>query len=166
MPKYQYGCKKVEDGTMDPSTGALTWAPSEIEVYQDSITIDQQEATRTDHFKQGDPNPKVSRYSKTVKSINFAVMDMSADSKVKWLGGTKTTVEGKDTWNEPVNPVPSTTKALRFTLEDDSQIIVPNAECAARLSGNLNEADIMTIPVVATVKSTGVSAVSAFQWTD
>lgn len=166
MAKYQYGCKKAEIGTMNPTTGEITWDVNEIDVYQDSIVVDQPEATRTEHFKQGDPDPKVTRHSRTVRSITFSVMDLSADSKVKWLGGTKTTVEGKDTWNSPANPVAATTKALRFTLEDDSVIVVPNASCAARLAGNINETDIMLIPVVATVKSTGVSAVAAFQWTD
>lgn len=166
MGKYQYGCSKVEIGTMAPVTGELTWEPQEIEVYQDTIVIDQPEASKTDHYKQGDKNPKVSRYGRTAKTITFGIMDMSADSKVTWLGGTKTTVALKDTWNEPEQPVNSTIKALRFTLEDGSVIVVPVAECAGRLAANLNETDIATINVVATVKSTGVASVSAFQWTD
>lgn len=166
MPKYQYGCTKVEHGVMDPGTGAVTWNAVEFDVYQDTIVIDQPEASRTDHFKQGDPDPKVSRFARSVRTIQFSIMDLSADSKVLWLGGTKTTVSTKDTWNAPTKSVPSTIKALRFTLEDGSVITVPNAECAARLSGNLNDTDIMLIPVTATVKSTGVTAVAAFQWAD
>lgn len=166
MAKYQYGCSKVEHGTMDKVTGEITWAPAELEVYQDTIVIDQPEASKTDHYKQGSSNPAVSRYAKVAKTIAFSIMDLSADSKVLWLGGTKTTVATKDTWNEPEKAVPATIKALRFTLEDESVIVVPVAECAARLTGNVNDTDIVTIPVVATVKSTGVSSVSSFQWTD
>lgn len=166
MPKYQYGCKKVEHGTMNVSTGAITWNDTELDVYQDTIVVDQPEATRTDHFKQGDPDPKVSRFARTVRSVQFSIMDLSADSKVLWLGGTKTTADTKDTWNAPSVAVPKTVKALRFTLEDNSMITIPNADCAARLAGNANDTDIMLMPVVATVKSTGVSAVAAFQWTD
>lgn len=166
MSKYQYGCKKVEIGVMDPDDGTISWEADEIEVYQDSIVIDQPEATSTDHYKQGDPDPKVRRFSRVVRSIQFSIMDLSAASKARWLGGTVTTVGGKDTWNAPSAPVASTKKALRFTLEDDSVITIANAENAARLAGNLNETDIMLMPVVASVMSTGLTAVPSFQWDD
>lgn len=165
MAKYQYGCTKAEIGVMDPQDGSITWG-DEIEIYQDTIVMDQPEATRTEHFKQGDPDPKVTRLGNTVRTIAFSIMDLSADSKVTWLGGTKTTVSTKDTWNSPAQPVKSTTKALRFTLEDGSVVIVPNAECAARLASNLNDTDIALMPVIATIKSTGVSSVAALQWED
>jgi len=165
MAKYQFGCLKAEIGVMDPEDGTIEWG-AEIDIYQDSIVMDEPEATKTEHYKQGDPDPKVTRYGRTAKTIAFSIMDMSAASKAVWLGGTVTTVTGVDTWNAPAQPVKSTQKALRFTLEDGSIIIVPNAECAARLSSNLNETDIALMPVVATVKSTGVESVSAFQWTD
>lgn len=165
MPKYQYGCTKAEYGTFNPTTGEITgW--TEFDIYQDSIVVDQSEASRTPHYKQGDPDPKVIRHARSEKTIQFAVMDTSADSKVVWLGGTKTTVEGVDTWNAPAAAVPSTIKPVRFTLEDGSVITVPQMECAGRLSGNLNESDIMLIPVVGTVKSIGIPEVSNFQWKD
>lgn len=166
MAKYQYGCSKVETGEMDPETGELTWDADEIAVYEDVIEIDKPEAPSTPHYKVGDANPIVTRYGKTARTISFRIADMSSDSKVRWLGGTKTTVTGKDTWNEPTVPVNSTVKALRFTLEDGSVIIVPVGECAGRLAATLNETDIATMPIVATVKSTGIASVSAFQWTD
>lgn len=166
MPKYQYGCSKVEHGVMDPVTGEITWNAVELDVSQNTIVIDQPEASRTDHFKQGDPSPKVSRFAPVVKTINFSIMDMSADSKVLWLGGTKTTVGSKDTWNEPSKAVPSTKKAMRFTLEDGSVIVTPNLQCAARISGNANDSDVLAMPVVGTIASTGISSVAAFQWTD
>lgn len=165
MAKYQFGCTKAEIGVMDPGDGTITWG-AEVDIYQDTIVLDEPEATRTDHFKQGDPNVKVTRFGNTATTIAFSIMDLSADSKVLWLGGTKTTVTTVDTWNKPDVAVKSTTKALRFTLEDGSIIIVPNAECAGRLASNLNQTDIALIPVVATVKSTGVEAVASFQWSD
>lgn len=164
MAKYQYGCLKAEIGEMD-NTGEITWG-DEIDIYQDTIEIDQPEAGRTPHYKQGDPNAKVVRYDRTERTVGFSIMDMSADSKAEWLGGTTTTVDGKDAWNAPDEAVNSTTKALRFTLEDGSKVIIPVAECAARLESSLNDTDIALIPVVATIKSTGVEGVSAFQWID
>ncbi|WP_282635713.1 hypothetical protein [Sphingobacterium thalpophilum] len=165
MPKYQYGCIKAEFGTMDPVTGEITGL-TEFDIYQNTIVLDEPEAQRTEHFKQGDPVAKVVRYGNTSKTIAFSVMDVSADSKVIWLGGTKTTVATKDTWNAPKKPVKETTKALVFTLEDGSVITVPSAGCAARLSSNLNDTDIAMIPVVATVKSTNLDTTADFQWTD
>lgn len=165
MAKYQYGCTKAEIGEMDPATGDVTWG-EEVDVYQDTIEIDQPEATTTPHYKQGEPDPKVVRYGRTERTVVFSIMDMSAESKKTWLGGTTTTVDQKSSWNSPAQPVPTTIKSLRFTLEDGSQIIIPNAECAARLSSALNDTDIALIPVTATVKSTGVDDVAAFQWID
>lgn len=165
MPKYQYGCTKAEHGVMDPETGAITGL-TEFDVYQNTIVLDEPEAQKTEHFKQGDPTAKVVRYGNTSTTIAFSVMDVSADSKVTWLGGTKTTVTGKDTWNKPKKAVKETVKALVFTLEDGSVITVPNAGCAGRLSSNLNDTDIAMIPVISTVKSTNVEAVADFQWTD
>lgn len=165
MPKYQYGCSRAQEGVMDPITGAITGL-KEIEIYQDTIVLDEPEAQTTDHFKQGDPDPKVTRYSRVVTSVIFSVMDMGADSKVNWLGGTKTTVNTKDTWNKPKKKVNEKMKALIFDLEDGSVITIPNAGCAGRLTANLNDTDIALIPIKATVKSTGVEEVSSFQWTD
>lgn len=165
MPKYQFGCTRAQIGIMDPATGAITGL-KEIDIYQDTIVIDDPERQRTDHFKQGDPSPKVTRYGRSAMTIAFSIMDTSADSKVEWLGGTKTTVDMKDTWNRPKEQVNETVKALIFDLEDGSKITVPNAGCSARMSSNLNGTDIVQIPVVATIKSTNLPAVSEFQWTD
>ena len=165
MAKYQYGCTKAEYGVMDPVTGAIS-GKVEFDIYQNTITLDEPEPQKTEHFKQGDSTAKVVRYGNTSTTISFNVMDMSAASKVVWLGGTKTTLEGKDTWNKPKVPAKETNKALIFTLEDGSVITIPNAGCAARLSSNLNDTDIAQIPVVATVKSTNLEAVADFQWAD
>ncbi|WP_286778753.1 MULTISPECIES: hypothetical protein [Sphingobacterium] len=165
MPKYQYGCIKAEHGTMDVETGAISGL-TEFDIYQNTIVVDEPEAQKTEHFKQGDPVAKVTRYGNTSKTIAFSVMDVSADSKVTWLGGTKTTVAQKDTWNAPKRAVKETVKALVFTLEDGSVITVPNAGCAGRLSSNLNDTDIAMIPVIATVKSTNLDQVADFQWAD
>lgn len=165
MGKYQYGCSKAEVGTFNPATGAVTnW--EEVDIYQDTITVDQPEASRTDHFKQGDPSPKVSRFARVAKTISFSIMDVSAKSKAKWLGGTVTTVDQVDAWNTPKNQVNSTVKALRFTLEDGSVITVPHTDSAARLTSNLNDTEIVLIPVVATIKSTGKEDVPDMSWTD
>lgn len=164
MSKYQFGCLKAEIGEMD-NEGEVTWG-KEIDIYQDTIVLNQPEAGRTPHYKQGDPNAKVVRYDRTERTISFSIMDLSAESKKEWLGGTATNVDGSEAWDAPDAAVNSTSKALRFTLEDGSVIIIANAECSARLESNLNDTDIAVIPVVATVKSTGVAGVSAFRWID
>ncbi|WP_392471312.1 hypothetical protein ACF3OC_08015 [Sphingobacterium cellulitidis] len=165
MPKYQYGCIRAQIGLMNVTTGAITGL-KEIDIYQDTIVIDDPEKQMTPHFKQGDPTPKVTRYARSQMTVAFSIMDTSADSKVEWLGGTKTTVDTKDSWNRPKTQVNETVKALIFDLEDGSKITIPNAGCAARLASNLNDTDIVVIPVVATVKSTNLPAVADVQWTD
>lgn len=150
---------------MDAVTGEITWDAAEIEVYQDSIVLDDPERSSQDHFQQGNKNVKVRRRGRTAKTIAFEVMDVSADSKVRWLGGTKTTVATKDTWNEPEEPR-SIKRAMRFTLEDGSVIVTPTLDCDGRLPANLNETDIVRMSIMGTVTATGVASVSAFQWTD
>jgi|GEM_PF-1227281 len=165
MPKYQYGLLKFETGTMDAVTGAVSnW--TEEKIYQDTCVIDRPEAQKTEHYAQGDPDPKVIRYGRTAKTIAFSVFDRSADSKVKWLGGTKTTVDLVNSWNAPAKAVASTKKAIRLTFEDGSVAVAPNCSCAARDSWNPNDSDVAVIPVIATVLGTGVEAVASWTETD
>lgn len=166
MPKFQYGLLKFETGTMDPETGEVTdWV--EEKVYQDSCVIDRPAASKTEHYAQGDPHAKVIRYGRPgAKTVEFSVFDRSAESKQKWLGGTVTALNGKDTWNEPDRPVMETRKAIRLTFEDGSTAVGPNMSCAARDAWNPNDSDVAVIPVVASVMSTGITGVSAWSETD
>jgi len=165
MGKYQYGCLKVEMGSFNPTTGATSnWV--EVDIYQNTIVVDQPEPTRTDHFKQGDPNPKVSRFAPSVTTITQSVMDVSAESKAEHLGGTVTTVDGVGTWNAPKVRVNSKVRAWRYTLEDGSVLTIPHTDTASRNSFNLNDTDIAMIPQTITVKSTGIEAVADMTWTD
>lgn len=165
MPKYQYGCAKVEMGVFDPLTG-LSSGWKEVDIYQNTIVVEQPEASRTDHFKQGDPNPKVSRFAPTVKTITQSIMDVSAASKTEHLGGTMTTVDNVDTWNAPKRTVNSKVRSWRYTLEDGSVITVPHTDTSSRSSFNLNDTDIAMIPQTIIVKSTGIESVADFQWAD
>lgn len=166
MPKYQYGLSKFETGTMDPVTGAVAnW--EEEEVYQSTCLIDRPESTKTEHYAEGSPDPKITRYGRPgAKTVAFSILDRSAQSKSKWLGGTVTTVDGKDTYHAPDQPVNATKKAVRLTFEDGSIAVAPNCSCAARDSWNPNDTDVAVIPVVASVQSTGVANVSAWSETD
>ena len=166
MPKYQYGLLKFETGVMDPVTGLVAeW--EEDEVYQDTCVIDRPEATKQEHYKQGDPDPKITRYSRPgAKTVAFSILDRSAKKKAKWLGGTVTTLNGKDTYHAPAVPVNSTKKAIRLTFEDGSIAIAPNCSCAGRDSWNPNDTEVGVIPVVASIQSTGVAEVSSWQETD
>lgn len=164
MGKYQYGCSKVEFGKMNATTGAMD-TPKEAEVYKDTISHDDGESTPTKHYKQGDNNPKVIRYSVADETITFKIMDVSADSKKEWLGGTVTDVQGAKTWHKPKKKLP-VDKYLKFYLEDGSQITIPNASCMARLQNEINDEAIVTITVVATTQDTGIANVMPFSWAD
>lgn len=165
MAKYQYGCLKVEVGDFNPTTGAITnW--KEVDVYQNTIIMDEPEAQKTDHLKQGDPNPKVTRYGAVSRTIAQSIMDTSAASKAEHLGGTVTTVDDVTTWNAPKKKVASKIRAWRYTLEDGSILTVPCGDTVSRLASSLNDTDIVTIPQIITIKSTGVENVSDIQWTD
>lgn len=164
MGKYQYGCLKVRYGKMNAATGALE-TPKELEVYKDSISHDDGESTATKHYKQGDNNPKVIRYGVADETITFKIMKVDAEEKLEWLGGTVTDVNGVKTWHKPDKKQPKD-KFLEFTLEDGSEISIPNASCMSRLQNEINDENIVTITVVATVMATGIANVPAFSWKD
>lgn len=163
MSKYQYGLIKLEEGTVDPTTGAVT-VKGEIEVYQNTCVIDRPEPQQTNHFKQGDPNPKVSRFQRQPKTVTFNVFDRSAESKVNWLGGTSATVSGKTKWAESESSTGGvTTKCLIFTFEDGSKAIGRKVECVGRDSWNPNDTDVAVIPVKGTIMSSGIANVPAWE---
>lgn len=166
MPKYQYGLALVQEGTFDPVTGEVT-VTGEVEIYQNTCVIDRPAPSKTSHFKQGDPDPKVNRYQRQPKTVAFSVLDRSAESKAKWLGGTSTTVAGKTKWAESESVKGGiTTKCLIFTFEDGSVATGRKMECVGRDSWNPNDSDIGVIPVEATVMSTGITGVPAWDEED
>lgn len=165
MAVYSYGVVKSREGVFDPITGAIS-ALTEIEVYQDTIRMEWPDATETHHFKQGDPNPKVTVRKAQPKSVTFSIMDTSASSKKNWLGGEAVVVDGANTWSEPDVPLLSKIRALVFDCEDGSVITITRADTTAKMNMEVTEGNINLIDVKATVTSTGIEDVPGFKWAD
>lgn len=165
MAVYSYGVVKSQEGVFDPETGAITGL-KEIEVYQDTIKMDWPDATETHHFKQGDPNPKVTVRKAQPKSVSFSIMDTSAVSKTNWLGGANVVVDGADTWSEPAVPLLSKIRALVFDCEDGSVVTVTRGDTSAKLNMEVTDGNINLIDVKATITSTGIEDVPGFKWAD
>ncbi|ADY51515.1 hypothetical protein Pedsa_0943 [Pseudopedobacter saltans DSM 12145] len=164
MGKYKYGVIKSEVGTYNEVDGTSTgWA--EIEPYKDTIVITEEDPTTTNHFKQGDANPKITRQQPGAQNIELSIMDLSADSKVMWLGGTKTTVSTKETWNAPKVKTPKI-KSLRFTLETGEILTIPKVSCFGKLDFKASDTDIDLITVSGVIQDPGFAGVAPMMIAD
>lgn len=159
-----YGVTKAEVGVYNPADGTVSgWA--EIDIYKDTFTLTEPDPTVTNHFKQGESSPKLTRQVAGEVSINFSLMDLSADSKIAWIGGTKTTVLTVDTWHAP-RVKKSMIKALRFTMEDGSILTLPKVDCFTKADVKASDADINLMPVVGTIQDPGFEDVFPMSWSD
>jgi hypothetical protein len=164
MGKYNYGVLKMEVGTYSEVDGTSSaWA--EVENYKDTIVMSEEDPTVSNHFKQGEANPKITRQSPGAQTVEFSIMDLSADSKVLWIGGTKTTVSTKDTWSAPKSKT-AKIKSLRFTLETGEILTIPKVSCFAKLDFKASDADIDLITVSGTILDTGIVDVAPMTLAD
>lgn len=165
MALYSYDVIKSEEGVFDPTTGAVSgW--KEIEVYQDTINLDWPDPVETPHFKQGDPNPKLTVRKMQPRSVQFSIMNTEAVEKKNWMGGEVVSVDGVDSWSEPYPPVLSIIKALRFTGAAGDVMTIVRGDAFGKMNFNPSEGNINLIDVKATVTSTGVASVPGFKWDD
>jgi hypothetical protein len=164
MGKYKYGVLKMEVGTYSEVDGTSTdWV--EVEAYKDTIVMSEEDPTVSNHFKQGEANPKITRQTPGAQTVEFSIMDLSAASKVDWIGGTVTTVSTKDTWSAPKSKTPKI-KSLRWTLETGEILTVPKVTCFSKLDFKASDEDIDLILVSGTILDPGFVGVAPMTLAD
>ncbi len=161
---YSYGVTKAEVGIFSSVDGSVSgW--KEIELYKDTFTMGEDDPTQNDHYQQGVASPKIVRETTAPTKVNFSIMDLSADSKIEWVGGTKTTVATVDTWHSP-RLKRSQIKALRFTLEEGGVITIAKVQTYGKPDVKASDADINLILVTGTILDPGFEDVLPVDWKD
>lgn len=150
MGKYTVGLKQVKVGTADP-TGALTGASAtgtkkEFSVYNDTCEVSQDKPSRTEHKEENNAVPKVVLKEKQTVSINFQVMETDKETLTMLLGGAavNTSGFGMDGSEDVEN------KYFVFETLQGYDIIVPNGDISASLSGKLSKTGILLVDVTVT----------------
>lgn len=129
-------------------------------VYKDSATLTQEEGEETEHFEENNPIPEFSETEQSTPVLEFDIMNADVDFLVEYMGGTKKSENGKDTWIMASSPAP-VTKALRIISKQGLNFDMPNALLSARLNNELNSKGINLVHFK--VKPLATTANNAFQ---
>lgn len=163
MPEViSYGIVKAEFGVFNTATGAIT-SPVEIPVYKDSVDNQEEDAPENKHYQEGKSSPRLVVYGEAGETFKFSVMDSSAASLERWIGGTATTVDDTVTWHKGIAKAGSK-GGFRFTTADGC-ICTMYAAFIAKRNNKLSSSTIRLIEVTATPIETG-TAIASVTWTD
>ena len=101
MAKYSYGLSKFEVGSLkaDGTPDALVDYKKQ-RVYKDTCVIEESDPTVEHHYSEGENTPFLSLSENGMMSVKASLTDVSADTLVKFLGGTVTTVNNKKVWHK------------------------------------------------------------------
>jgi hypothetical protein len=152
MGKYAYGITSFEVGDIATLDGAIE-NPVDLTdvIYKDTITIDEPEATETNHFVEGSSRyPVVSIDEAGLTKVMANLFGATPAQKVSLMGGAVTTVDTVDSWNAPEENV-NIEKYLKITLKSGHVIQYPRVKVSGRTTGEVSEKGVLVHPIKATV---------------
>jgi len=164
VSKYNCGLKSLKVGDFDPVTGEITNLV-EVEVYKDTLTLEESDPETTRHYAEGKSSPKKIVYMPGDETVNFSVMDTSADSLKSCLGGDVTTLNGVKTWHKPKG-FAEQIKALVAETVDGSIITIPRGSWIGKKNFSFNANGILLIDITVTPTETGVADLDAMTIAD
>lgn len=151
MAKYSYGLTSFKMGDIAAADGSLE---NEVElikgIYKSTMTYDEAEGTTTDHYVEGVTDPVVSIDEGGKTTIDFTFIDLAAEQKERFMGGTVTKVDLKDTWSKPLT-APSIFRYIKYTLKDGTVVELPKVKVVGRLTGKIGAIEISAMAVKLTV---------------
>lgn len=161
MGKYAYGIDKFEVGDIAAADGTLE---NEVDytalIYKDTITIDEPEATETNHFVEGNSRyPVVSIDEAGLTKVMANLFGASAAQKADLMGGTVTTVDAVDTWNAPKENV-VIEKYVKVTFKSGHIVQYPRVKVSGRTTAEVSVKGVMVHPLRYTVLLPNFTALS------
>jgi len=150
MGKVSYGVASIKAGGIDAVTGLPTALTSVGDVYKDTATMNETDGTETNHFAEMKTDPVITITEPGEETVEFSLMDTSADNLLAWIGGTVTTVGVDDTWNKP-RDIENIEKSLEITTEDGTVITVNRAKIMAKREHEPTRKGVMLIVVKARI---------------
>lgn len=162
MEVISYGVSKVEFGTFDTATGAIT-SPVEIPAFKDSVDNQEEDAPETPFYQEGKASPRRVVYGQAKETFKLSIMDSGAAMAAKFIGGTVTTVETNDTWHKGTSKA-GTAGGFRFTTTDGCVCTVYGAFVAKR-NNKMSDSNIRLIDITITPIETG-TAIASVVWAD
>lgn len=164
--KYAYGITSFEVGDIATADGTLE-NPENITdvIYKDTITVDEPEATETNHYVEGTKYPVVSIDEAGLTKVMANLYGATPAQKVSLMGGTVTSLNTVDSWNAPAENV-SIEKYLKITLKSGHVIQYPRVKVSGRTTGEVSEKGVIVHPVKCTVLQPSFAALKPVIWSE
>lgn len=140
-------------GDINPTTGEMLNPVEHKEfVYKDTFNGSQEDGNTVDHYSEMDDSPKVSFQDVGKETLNFSYMDTGVDKLVLFLGGTVTTVDGRQTWTKPTG-VPNVQKYVKITTLEGVDIEYPRVQFSTKRNFEFRKQGLLLLEVTMTVLS-------------
>lgn len=162
MGKYAYGISKFEVGDIAAADGTIE-NPDNLThvIYKDTITIDEPEATETNHFVEGKKSPVVSLNQGGVQTVMANLFGATPAQKVSLMGGEEIALDTLATYAAPSENV-SIEKYLKITFKSGHVLQLPRVKVTGRLTGEVKENGVIVNPVKFTVLEPSFDALKPY----
>jgi hypothetical protein len=166
MSKVAFGVTSVKMGDIDPATGLPTALTDVGDIYRDTATMTEADGEVTNHFAERKTDPVVTIEEPGEETLQFSLMDISADNLVKYLGGTVTEVlDQPDVWNKP-DGVVTIEKAFEITTDDGTIVTINRGRVRAKRNLTPTRNGIFLLEVTVRILAPKVDGVPAVTVTD
>ena len=118
--------------------------------YRDEATLTEDDATTNDHFSNEADDPEESDMVAGKKKLKFSLIDFTAATLVKYLGGTATGTAPAQVWNAPASKT-AIEKAFRLKSKNGYYITLPRVSFIGKVDYTLSPTGIAKVIVDGTV---------------
>ena len=165
MPIYNYGLKSLKRGDFNPTTGEITNLV-EVQVYRDTMNINETAPTKTKHYRAGKTSPVKIALQGGSEIASFQVLDTSVATMALLLGGTVTTVNSRSRWSKAKGTPSEKIAALVAETLDGSIYTITRGSWTAQKLFDLAEGKIAVFGVEVEATDTRIDTVSDVTWDD
>lgn len=144
-----YGLKKLEWGDIAADGDMGTVLADVGTVYKDTCDLQEEDGSTTEHYGEQYDDPFVIIEKRGKLTLKFSIVDVKPDNLVKWLGGTVTTVNSKDTWNRPKS-VPNIEKSFKATTQNDAIFKIPRGKVKGKINWKVAGQEVAKVDIIVT----------------
>lgn len=167
MEILSFGIARFDIADIDPVTGlALAGTQESIgDIFKDSCDMTSSDPSSTEVFAEQGITPRAVFTVPGGDSLKLSLMSTAADSLVKVLGGTKTTLTGVDTWHKPSGAV-LIEKYVEIETIDGTIIKMPRTSLVGKPNFQFRRQGILLVDVIMTPLEPKVGGLSSLSITN
>lgn len=140
------GVKSIKIGDIMPDGGMGTSLTALGVTYQDSAILEQADPTETEFYAEEQDMPIETSSVPGKTTLKWAIVDLTAATLVKVLGGT----DDSGTWKAP-DAAEEIEQSIEIISKKDVKIEIPRAKIQGKLSLGLSKNQIGQVQITATV---------------